>query len=109
MIFRDSIQVNSWLLNWRTLAIDESCHLRDLLKPLPREAFPSSLWLEEGDDVKPNVRSPSSASAASVYTGISIRLGRLMVGNVAERAAQVSQVAQDELEKLEVSLCWERG
>ena len=48
------------------------------------------------------MRSPSSASAATVPSGTPTRLGRLLVGHVAERAAQVSQVAQDELEEREV-------
>jgi len=98
----ESTSVNPWLLNWRTLASDESCHLQDLLKPLPHKAFPPSLWLEEGEDEEPKARSPSSASAATVSSGTPTRLGRLLVGNVAERAAQVSQVAQDEMEDREV-------
>jgi predicted transcriptional regulator len=95
----ESTYANPWLLNWRTLATDVSCHLHDLLKPLPPAAFPPSLWLEEGEDEEPNSRSPSSASAATVSSGTLTRLSRLMVGNLAERAAQV---AQDELEDREV-------
>ena len=98
----ESTHENPWLLNWRTLATDESCHLQDLLKPLPRAAFLPSLWLEEGEDEEPNARSPSSASAAIISSGTPTRLSRLMVGNLAERAAQVSQVAQDDLEEQEV-------
>jgi len=98
----ESICVNPWLLNWRTLATGVSCHLQDLLKPLPHVAFPLSMRLEEGEDKECDVRSPSSASAATVSSGTPTRLGRLMVGNLAERAAQVSQVAQDELEDREV-------
>jgi predicted transcriptional regulator len=97
----ESASVNPWLLNWRTLATDESCHLQDLLKPLPHAVFPPSLCLEEGEE-EPNARSPMSASAAPVSSGAPIRLGRLMVGNVTERAAQVSQVAQVELDEREV-------
>ena len=93
----ESTQVNPWLLNWRTLATDESCHLQDLLKPLPQATFPPSLCLEEGEE-EPNARSPTSASVAPVSSGAPIRLGRLTVGNVTERAAQVSKVALDERE-----------
>ena len=75
----ESTQVNPWLLNWRTLATDESCHLQDLLKPLPQAAFPPSLCLEEGEE-EPNARSPTSASAAPVSSGAPIRLGRLTGG-----------------------------
>ena len=91
--------MNPWLLNWRTLATDESCHLQDLLKPLPHAAFPPSLWLEEGEDEEPNARSPSSASVATVSSGTPARLGRLIVGDLADRAAHVTQ---DDLEEQEV-------
>jgi predicted transcriptional regulator len=98
----ESTSANPWLLNWRTLATDGFCHLQDLLKPLPREALPPSLWMEEDKDEEPNARSPSRASAAILSSGTPTRLGRLLVGNVAERTAQVSQVAQDELEERDV-------
>ena len=80
---------------------NESCHLQDLLKPLPQAAFPPSLCLEEGEE-EPNARSPTSASAAPVSSGAPIRLGRLTVGNVTERAAQVSKVVQDAQDEREV-------
>ena len=99
---RKTSNANPWLLNWRTLATDESCHLQDLLKPLEHGAFPPSLWLEEGKEEEPNVRSLSSAFSATVSTGTPTRLGRLLVGNMAERATQISHVAQDELEEREV-------
>jgi hypothetical protein len=46
----ESAYANPWLLNWRTLATDESCHLQDLLKPMPRATFPPSLCLEESEE-----------------------------------------------------------
>ncbi len=95
----ESTRVNPWLLNWRTLSTDVSCHLQDLLKPLPRVAFPSSLRLEEGEDKECDARSPSGASAATVSSGTLTRLGCLMVGDLADRAAHI---AQDELEEREV-------
>jgi hypothetical protein len=98
----ESTSANPWLLNWRKLATDGFCHLQDLLKPLPHAAFPPSLWLEEGEDEELNARSPARASAATLSSGTPTRLSRLMVGNLAERAAQVSQVAQDELDEREV-------
>ena len=87
---RKAPHVNPWLLNWRTLATDESCHLQDLLKPLPHAAFPPSLWLEEGEDEECDARSPSSASAATVSSGTPARLGRLMVGDLADIALHTS-------------------
>ena len=92
---------NPWLLNWRTLTSEVSCHLQDLLRPLSHTTLPPSLLLGEGAE-ELDVRSPSSASAATVSSGTPTRLGRLPVGHVAERAAQVSQVAQDEQEEREV-------
>ena len=95
----ESTHINPWLLNWRTLATDESCHLQDLLKPLPHTAFPPSLWLEGGEDEESNVRLSSSASAATVSPETPTRLSRLIMGNLAERA---EQVAEDELDEREV-------
>jgi predicted transcriptional regulator len=94
----ESTHVNPWLLNWRTHATDESCHLQDLLKPLPHEAFPPSLWLDEGEE-ESNTRSPSSASTATVSFETPTRLSRLLVGGLAKRAAHIKQ---DELEDCEV-------
>jgi predicted transcriptional regulator len=94
----ESTPANPWLLNWRTLATDESCHLQESLVPLPHVAFPPSLWLE-GSEEERTERSPSSASAATVFSGgASTRLTCLLVGHVAERAAHVSQVALEERE-----------
>ena len=95
----ESIRINPWLLNWRTLAIDESCHLQDLLKPLPHGAFPPSLLLEKDEDEESNVQSPSSAFFATVSVGAHARLGRLIKGDLTHRA---SHIAQDEREEHEV-------
>ncbi len=87
----ESTQVNPWLLNWRTLATDESCHLHDRLVPLPHVAFPPSLWLEEDKDEESNTHSPSSASFATVSVGTHARLGGLIKGDLTHRAAHVAQ------------------
>ncbi len=96
---KESASVNPWLLNWRTLATDESCHLPDLLKPLPREALPPSLRLDEDEEEERDAQSPSNAPHTSVSSGASARLGRLMVGDLADRAAHITQ---DEMEEHEV-------
>ena len=84
-------------LNWRTLATDESCHLQDLLKPLPHEALPPSR-LDEDKEEERDAHSPSNAPLTSVSSGVSARLGRLMVGDVADLAAHITQ---DEMEEHE--------
>jgi hypothetical protein len=43
---RENVQVNPWLLNWRTLSTEVPCHLQERLQPLPRSSFPPSLLLE---------------------------------------------------------------
>jgi predicted transcriptional regulator len=95
---QESTHANPWLLNWRTLATDESCHLQDLLMPLPRMAFPPSLCLEEGEEEKRDARLLLSASPAAEHFGIPARLSRLMVGDLADRAAHVRQVGRKEQE-----------
>ena len=78
----ESTHINPWLLNWRTLATDESCHLQDLLRPLPRSAFPSSLWLKEDEEEEPNALSTSCAPATTASYRTPIRLGRLLLGEM---------------------------
>src|SRR6266487_3233244 len=94
----ESAYVNPWLLNWRTLSTDMSCHLQGLLRPLPHAAFPSSVRLEEGEDEEREARSPSSASVTTVSAGTHSRLGHLVVGDLANRAAHVRQVGLEEQE-----------
>ena len=96
---QESAPCNPWLLNWRTLATDESCHLQERLVPLPPAAFPPSLLLEEDKEEEANAQSPSSASFATASVGTHARLGRLILGDLTHRA---SHVAQDELEEREV-------
>jgi len=96
----ESTSANPWLLNWRTLSTDVPCHLQDLLRPLPHAAFPSSVRLEEGEDEKRKARSPFSASVTTVSAGTYSRLGRLVVGELANRAAHVKHVGLDEREMI---------
>jgi Replication-relaxation len=91
----ESAHVNPWLFNWRTLATEVSCHLQEWLRPLPREAFPFSLQLEEVCDAQ----SPSDATARAISSRVSARLSRHNVGNLANRAVQATQ---DGLEEQEV-------
>jgi predicted transcriptional regulator len=93
----ESTCVNPWLLNWRTLATDESCHLQDLLRPLPRAAFPFSVQLEDGEE-EPNARSISKDPDAMVSSRVPPRLCRLIVGELANRATHVRQVGLNEQE-----------
>src|SRR6266849_1872111 len=92
----EGIAVNPWLLNWRTLATDVSCHLQDLLSPLPRAAFPPSLWLEEGEDEECDARSSSSASVATASSGTPTRFSCLIVGDLENRVALITH---DDLEE----------
>jgi hypothetical protein len=95
----ESAHGNPWLLNWRTLDTEVSSHLQDLLRPLPRTAFPPSVRLEEGEIDDPNQRSPAITVAATVSSGTSTRLVRLVKGDLAHRAARLEH---DELEEEEV-------
>jgi predicted transcriptional regulator len=94
----ESTHVNPWLLPWRTLSTAVSCHLRDLLRPLPRTAFPPWLRLEEGEEAR-DARSQANASVPTVSSGKPTRLGRLLGGDLAKRTAHITQ---DELEEQEV-------
>jgi hypothetical protein len=91
--------MNPWVLNWRTLSTSVSCHLQDLLRPLPRAAFPPSLQLEESEDEVRDTRSSSQASLATASSGRPTRLSCLVFGKLAQRT---SHIAQDEREEQEV-------
>jgi predicted transcriptional regulator len=92
----ESAHVNPWLLNWRTLATDVPCHLRDLLRPLPRTAFPPSLLLEEGEEEERDAPSPLNTIADPASSGTPARLSRPIVGDLANRAAHNIQVKLEE-------------
>ncbi len=97
---KEKAQVNPWLLTWRTLANDVPCHLQELFKSVPRSAFPSSLFLEECEDEKPNAQLSSNAAARAVSSRATTRFIRLIVGGLANRAAHITQVGLDEQEMI---------
>ena len=95
----EGTQVNPWMLNWRTLATGVSCHLQDILKPVPREAFPSTLPLEESEyEQKHNARLQSNDVPPGVTSGASARLSRLIVGELTKRAAHATKAELEERE-----------
>ena len=95
----EDTQVNPWMLNWRTLTTGLSCHLQDVLKPLPREAFPSTLPLEESEyEQEHHERLPSNDAPLVVTSGASARLSRLIVGELTKRAAQATTAGLEERE-----------
>ncbi|GAC1477704.1 MAG: hypothetical protein NVS2B12_32090 [Ktedonobacteraceae bacterium] len=99
----ESAHVNPWSLNWRTLSTGLPCHLRDLLRPLPRAALPPSLRLEEDGGVVGESDARREPSSSTIIAGVSgappARLGRLMVGDLTQR---VACIGRDELEEQEV-------
>ena len=92
-----SAHFNPWLLNWRTLSTEMSCHLQDLLRPLPHTALPPSLLLEEGEAVL-DVRSMTKNSVASLSSGTSSRYVRLVAGDLEGRATHITQKDVEEKE-----------
>jgi predicted transcriptional regulator len=95
----EGTQVNPWMLNWRTLTTGVSCHLQDVLKPLSREAFPSSLPLEESEyEQEHHARLQSNDAPLVVTSGASARLSRLIVGELTKRAAQATKAGLEERE-----------
>jgi len=91
--------INPWMLTWRTLSTAVSCHLQDLLRPLPRATFPPWLRLEEGEEEARDARSQPNASVTTVSSGTPTRLGCSIVGDLAKHA---TPIMQDELEEQEV-------
>ena len=87
---------NPWFLNWRTLSTETTCHLQEVLNPLPRETFPPTLQLLEGEQENQKSPSHSNAEVDTVSPGISARLRCLVVGGLAKRANQVTQGGLEE-------------
>ncbi len=95
----EGILVNPWMLNWRTLTTDVSCHLQDVLKPVPREAFPSTLPLEESEYEQEHIARLQSNDAPLGETfGASARLSCFIVGELTKRAAQATKAGLEERE-----------
>jgi predicted transcriptional regulator len=96
----ENAHLNPWLLTWRTLSTDLPCHLRDLLRPLPRIALPPSLRMEEGEVVgESDARAPSSSVPMAGNSGATpTRLARLIVGDLAHRVACIARAAPEERE-----------
>lgn len=92
---------NPWLLNWHTLATEKPSHLRELLKPLPLAAFPSSLRLQEAgeDERERHPRASGESAGVPPSAGKSARLSRLIVGDLARRAESllVDKTGEQEL------------
>ena len=98
----ESAHVNPWQLGWRTLSTDNPCRLHNLLKPLPRTAFPASLLAGEGEEDARDARFPSKASVATVSapSGRTAHVRRLLEGGLAKRAAHLTQIGTEEQEMI---------
>jgi hypothetical protein len=90
--------INPWVFSWRTPPSALSCHLQDLLRPLPRSVFPPSLRLEDGEEER-DIQPQPAASVPTVSSGTPTRLGCFIVGDLARRA---TNIRRDEPEEQEV-------
>ncbi len=107
---------NPWLLNWRTLATESGCHLRDMLQPVQETALPPALRPEndmmsrEGEAITPRPRNASTCSAPAIAF-VSTRLHRLITHSGAGHPVahppqkQHGQGKQDEVDRRE-TLAW---
>lgn len=86
---------NLWRFGWRTLATEASCHLQEILSPLPRAALLPELRVEEEQDENDS-DAQQETTPASVPAQTSGRLRRIIVGDLGRRAAHITQGAQDE-------------
>lgn len=92
-----SLPVNPWRFAWRTLSTNCSCHLGDLLRAVPPAVFRPLLNVNESEVGPQHTRTPPKASSTS---GPAEKSARLVVGNLARRAAHV---ARSNLEEREVT------
>ena len=80
----EGVPMNPWRLPWRTLSANRPCHLVDLLRAVPAAVFPPFLDVGEGEEHSHQALVLPHASGTS---GFSERPTRLVVGNLARRAA----------------------
>ena len=83
--------VNPWRLGWHTLSTNHLCHLCDLLRVVPPRVFPPFLHIEESEVETQQARVLPKTSAPERFT-------RLVVGNLACRAATITQRVLEERE-----------
>ena len=87
--------VNPWRLPWHTLSANHSCHLGDVLKPMSPAVFTPFLDVEEGEEEMQHAKALPSTAGASRSPEKPIRL---VVGNLANRAASIMQRDLEEQE-----------
>lgn len=90
-----SAHENPWLLAWRTLSTNQSCHLADLPRAVPSAVFTPFLEVGKGEEETQQARVLPNASNAQ---GFAERPTRLVVGNLARRAT----ITRSDLEEREV-------
>jgi hypothetical protein len=91
---------NPWLLSWRSLVEDASCHLQELLMPLPLQAIPVPLQPNE-DDTEAEDESQPQLQAEGVCSSHSTRIRTIIAGNLASRLNRITSiVGNDERERM---------
>jgi hypothetical protein len=82
----ESAHVNPWRLAWHTLSTNQFCHLADLLRAVPPAVFTPFLDVAEGEAEMQQARALPHTSDVQ---GSKERSTRLVVGNLARRAATI--------------------
>jgi predicted transcriptional regulator len=92
----EAAHANPWRSGWHTLSTKQSCHIQDLLQPLPRNAFPSSFRLDEDAEQleRSNEGSAQDAPSPPTVASSSPRLSRIIIGNLEQRMAHIAQWEQ---------------
>jgi hypothetical protein len=91
----ESAHENPWRLPWHTFSTNHPCRLGDLLRAVPPEVFSPFLVVDEGEAETQQARELPNTSGVSVS---SERPSRLVVGNLARRAAAITQHDLEERE-----------
>jgi len=90
---------NSWQFGWRTLSTDVSCHLQDLLVPLPRTVVSTLLPGIEDETEAAHKEVSTAGKLSSLPFPPSTRRSRIIVGNLHERKSHIAYSATDERTK----------
>lgn len=81
---------NPWLLPWRTLSTQTSCHLQDLLRPSPLPSIPGLLSLEEEEQTPVEVHTTSETTPA-VSSTVATRVRTIIPMNLVQRAVPIQR------------------
>ncbi len=87
---------NPWLLPWRTLSTQASCHLQDLLRPSPLSSLPGLLSLDEEEQTPNEARTTTTSETIPVVSSpATTRIRTIIPANLIQHAASIQRTNEN--------------